>query len=591
MNRAERRRQAKNRAKPPGPADLKARYQRPPAGSFTSAEAQHQQGLALFEAGVIDQAITALRNAARSDPQNDEYWGHWAASISNITFMAVDQWLFDDLLMMLDRPTVRPNDVSRAIISALRHHPDFASLLAGHGEDIGGTVQRLSRIPLLLRLMALSVLNHLDCESVLTALRRAMIQAEALGELALPGLPFSAALAQQCFINEYAYVETAEESAAVEALGHRLAGLLDEGDEIPPLSLATFAAYRPLHGVAWAEKLAGQPWPAPIAAVIRQQLTEPLEECSLGAGIACLTAIEDSVSRDVRGQYEENPYPRWIRTGLLDQTLSIAQCVQASTFSPGLTGYESPENPEILVAGCGTGQHALATATRFRNARVVAVDLSRTSLAYAQRKTREAGVGNIEYGQGDILALNDLGRQFDFIECAGVLHHMDDPLAGWRVLTDLLRPGGLMYIGLYSEAARRAVVKVREIIAGKQYQSSAADIRRCRHHIMTTVRSGDSDLEQIIKWRDFYSLSGCRDLLFHVREHRFTIPMIEEALAQLDLTFLGFALSDNLPALRRFRQTYGDGAALDSLASWHRFELDNPDAFTGMYQFWLQKSR
>jgi hypothetical protein len=48
-------------------------------------------------------------------------------------------------------------------------------------------------------------------------------------------------------------------------------------------------------------------------------------------------------------------------------------------------------------------------------------------------------------------------------------------------------------------------------------------------------------------------------------------------------------LSDNLPALRQFRQTYGAGAALTSLASWHRFELENPDTFTGMYQFWVQK--
>ncbi len=38
--------------------------------------------------------------------------------------------------------------------------------------------------------------------------------------------------------------------------------------------------------------------------------------------------------------------------------------------------------------------------------------------------------------------LGGLGRQFDLIECVGVLHHLGDPLAGWRVLVSLLKPGG-----------------------------------------------------------------------------------------------------------------------------------------------------
>ena len=53
-----------------------------------------------------------------------------------------------------------------------------------------------------------------------------------------------------------------------------------------------------------------------------------------------------------------------------------------------LGDYQFPESPEILVAGCGTGQHALITASRFSNARVLAVDLSLSSLSYAMRKTQ-----------------------------------------------------------------------------------------------------------------------------------------------------------------------------------------------------------
>ena len=83
------------------------------------------------------------------------------------------------------------------------------------------------------------------------------------------------------------------------------------------------------------------------------------------------------------------------------------------------------------------------------NCNVLSMDLSLTRLSYAIRKTRELGITNIEYMQGDILKIDQLGRLFDIIESVGILHHMDDPLTGWKVLVDRLRSGGLMKVGLY----------------------------------------------------------------------------------------------------------------------------------------------
>src|SRR5712691_2162828 len=89
---------------------------------------------------------------------------------------------------------------------------------------------------------------------------------------------------------------------------------------------------------------------------------------------------------------------------------------------------------EILVAGGGTGRHPVETAQKFSGARALAVDLSLASLAYAKRKAREAGLTNLDFAQADILKLGSIGRSFDIIEASGVLHHMADPFAGWRVL-------------------------------------------------------------------------------------------------------------------------------------------------------------
>jgi len=98
-------------------------------------------------------------------------------------------------------------------------------------------------------------------------------------------------------------------------------------------------------------------------------------------------------------------------------------------------------------------------AVRYPEARVVGVDLSVPSLAYGKQKADEFSIDNVEFIQADILDLENLGQQFDLITCVGVLHHMEDPVAGWNKLLACLKPDGFMKIALYSESARQSVVQ------------------------------------------------------------------------------------------------------------------------------------
>jgi hypothetical protein len=162
-----------------------------------------------------------------------------------------------------------------------------------------------------------------------------------------------------------------------------------------------------------------------------------------------------------------------------------------------------------------------------------------------------------------------------------VLHHLADPAAGWRVLLSLLRPHGLMLVGLYSATARQSLTAARAFIAERGYRATADDIRACRQEL--TQRSG------MPPFRDFSSISGCRDLLFNVMEHQFTIPQIAEFLDANGLTFLGF---EQLPphVLRQFQQQFPDTGAMRDLESWHAFEQAHPLTFGNMYFFWIQKT-
>jgi SAM-dependent methyltransferase len=211
------------------------------------------------------------------------------------------------------------------------------------------------------------------------------------------------------------------------------------------------------------------------------------------------------------------------------------------------------------------------------------VDLSLASLAYAKRKTTELGITNLEYFQADILKLDQLEQEFDIIESVGVLHHMNEPMAGWRVLTDCLKPGGLMMIGLYSELARHNIVKARKEITLQKVGTSESEIREFRRSL---TESNDESHQQLTNWNDFFSLSTLRDLIFHVQEHRFTLPKIQDYLSELGLKFCGF---ENKDIISNFRELHGQEADIYDLALWHQYEESNPWAFAAMYQFWCQK--
>jgi hypothetical protein len=94
--------------------------------------------------------------------------------------------------------------------------------------------------------------------------------------------------------------------------------------------------------------------------------------------------------------------------------------------------------------------------------------------------------------------------------------------------------------------------------------------------------------KSLITLQDFYSTSGCRDLLFNVLEHRYTVPQIKNFLAERQLLFFGFELPPE--TLAAFQKRYPADAALTDLDCWHDFETANPEAFLGMYIFHVARA-
>ena len=428
--------------------------------------------------------------------------------------------------------------------------------------------------------------RDLALERLLTSIRFSLLQAAtwAGGDDRIDEdfLGFCSALAQQCFINEYVFATTAEEAQQAERLKDELAQAITAGAPVAPLPVLTFATYFPLHSLPGAQTLLDRSWPAPLSDVLAQQVAEPRQERAYRNAIPRLTAVDDAVSLAVQQQYEENPYPRWVHTPSVVATTTIDRHLRAAFPTAPFRPIEKEAELDILVAGCGTGRHPIQLARTYENARVLAVDLSLSSLCYAKRKTPPDVADRIEYAQADILKLGTLDRSFDMIDASGVLHHMADPLAAWGTLLTLLRPHGFMRVALYSQIGRREISAARAFIAERGYRSTSDDIRRCRQDLLNSPFKG------VATAGDFFSTSECRDLLFHVQEQQLTIPQIKSFIAEHGLTFIGFEFEP--PAQRHYRAMFSAaGWSSTDLDRWHDFETKDRGCFAAMYQFWVQK--
>jgi SAM-dependent methyltransferase len=389
----------------------------------------------------------------------------------------------------------------------------------------------------------------------------------------------------QCFNTEYAWFVSRDEARLMDSLRTTLKTVLRQPVKDPLVlerSLVLVALYDSLHNLAGWERLLKpelSQWSEPFRLIAREQLHNHKREQEISLRLTALTEIKDKVSCKVRRMYEENPYPRWIVTQR-PHIMTVESL--ARSLRPGKKWREIPRPASILVAGCGTGQHPIQVAMTFKDSEVLAVDLSRASLAYAARMAERFDVTNVTFQQADILELGKMDRRFYIIECGGVLHHLKDPLKGWQVLVDLLEPDGMMKIALYSSRARCNVQAARNLVRTRKFPPTPDGVRECRRAILELPEAHPA--RSVLTFRDFFSHSECRDLIMHVQERYFTLREIADCLDQLNLRFIGFLCDVQL--LSHFRSMFPGDDALTDLALWDRFEEATPDTFRSMYQFW-----
>jgi SAM-dependent methyltransferase len=470
-------------------------------------------------AGRHAEALEAVRLALRQAPDDPDGKRLAARLLGRHPAAALPAWREDIARLVVD-PAIDPMMVAPAGWHLLLAR---GGSLAAQAGDPATLARAMEADSFALALLDQAYVTRLDAERMLTGLRRWLLLSGAW-----PDFPrLVAALAAQAEQNGGAWLFDADERREIDA--H------------PGTAIA--AAYRP-----------GAPTPA----------GEP---------------FADPVTGAVAGQYRQWPYPAWKRVTVPPAT-TIADEVAAVDFGrpPGL-----PAEAEMLVAGCGTGREAALAALRYPDARITAIDLSETSIAYAAERCREGPPARIDFRAMDLLSVAGLGRRFHFIACSGVLHHLPDPEAGLAALAGVLEPGGVIRAMVYSEPARAGIRAARALLADLCDRPVDSDLlREARRRL---IAEPPAIVEGSI---DFYTLPGVHDLLLHRHEDSFDVPRIGRALAALGLELLAFDLPS--PALRaRYRWDHPNDPGMRDLDAWAALERDQPSLFRSMHKFWCRK--
>ena len=562
------------------------------------ADAQINLAMTLNAVGRKDHALVVLFDAVAGQPSHAGLRSVLAAMLSGAALQSASTSVRDVLLALCVDQTVSTQSIAGAVLGLLCHTADWQQLVlatdadrdpfAAVSEDDSHAVYAVMQDPLLLAILPRIVACDPAVERVLTHLRRWILLRAAPHEECLtpePTVPhaFLCALAQQCFNGEYAFGLSGVERQSVVMMRRQLGAALNRPGAtatMPEPSLALFALYGALSTLPdWEQAIlrSANVWSVAFHPLVQTQCVDRHVEQVLAAQLPRFTTITDDVSHAVRTQYESNPYPRWI-------TLQHPPVTTVGAFVHALRP-EVPAarvNAMILVAGCGSGHQPLQMALTYSDARVLAFDLSTASLAYAARMAVRYGVTTVRFGQGDVLLLDGMDEQFAIVSCSGVLHHLRDPLEGWQRLVSVLAPDGVMKIGLYSTHARLAVDAARQFARDHEFLTDGDGIRACRQAILSLPDAHPA--RGVLAFSDFFSLSGCRDLVMHVQERTYTIPEIAQCLSALGLRFLRFQLPHEVQT--QFAAEHpGQGAHAD-LAAWDVFETAHPDTFAAMYQFW-----
>ena len=543
------------------------------------AIAHNNLAIAYLSKNLFTNSFIHSSKSLELEPNNKNFLYVFGTIIKNIVFQNKNENLYPYLIKLLKFKYIRSKDIALSVISLIKHDNRIKKLLSTDLQNIEfyyleENLIELAKFDLFIILLKSFPLPDLQIEKLLTKIRSKLLISKPDHLKFQYYKNFINALSIQLFLNDYIYNTTKEEENVIDSLIKKF----DHENDISEYEVLCLSLFLKLNEIKNINNLKKKISSIELMDILFE---EPKIEKYFEKKIISISDVKDDISIKVRKQYENFPYPKWINPGMSMNSQTFVDYFSERKIRINKKTFPLHNTLEILIAGCGTGQQAINSCTKFTKSKVTAIDLSKCSLGYAQRKSNQLDF-EIDFIHGDILEIEKLKKKFDIIECIGVLHHMKEPEKGLSSLLNILKEGGMIFLGLYSSLSRKNIKEYRkEFLQNKDFLDFN-DIKKIREIIIKRNSHQDKNLFQS---EDFYSTSEFRDLICHVQEHTFDINEILQILERHNLKFCGF---ENSILINRFRQ-YDSNMDIFNLNHWNNFEINNPLSFAGMYQFWCQK--
>jgi SAM-dependent methyltransferase len=251
--------------------------------------------------------------------------------------------------------------------------------------------------------------------------------------------------------------------------------------------------------------------PGDLALVCRRcQATYPILN-----GIPDLRLPSEARTETVRNFYTESPFPNYPP----NDTLSGLRGRAARSEFARLLEQAVPGDAKVVEIGCGTGQTSLFLATADRV--IIGADLTRASLELGAAAAARYDLRGVRFVETDLRSPGLREGAFDVVYSSGVLHHTPDPRASFRSMAKLVKPGGIVVLGLYNVYARFPHRLRRGIARMTGYKFIPFD---------PVLRARGAEPERKKAW--------LRDQYIHPEEHRHTVREVQKWFRENGIEYL-----------------------------------------------------
>jgi ubiquinone/menaquinone biosynthesis C-methylase UbiE len=250
---------------------------------------------------------------------------------------------------------------------------------------------------------------------------------------------------------------------------------------------------------------------------------------------------------NVKEHYQDYPYPYRDPEDEKKRLLSIAGEYLGELNHWLYKGKESFDKGfRVLIAGGGTGDSStfLGEQLKDTNCEIVYLDFSKASLEIAKQRAETRGIKNIKWIHDSILNIPNLKLgKFDYINCSGVLHHLQFPPEGLKVLKDSLTDHGGMGIMIYAKYGRTGVYHVQEIMrmVNEGVTNRVEEIMNGKTIINALPATNwFMRAQELLGDHVHFGDIGLYDMFLHKQDRAYSIPEMYEFIETAGLNFVEF---------------------------------------------------